>query len=95
MVHRTHAVCGAAVVHVIADVDFASDDGVDSALLCFGIKIHHPIHCAVVGDGAGVHAQLLDAVEQRPDTVCAVQETVFGVQVKMCESHSVMLLVIR
>ena len=95
VVHRTHAVCGAAIIHVIADIDFASDDGMDSALLCLGIKIHHAVHGAVVGDGAGVHAQFFDAVEQRPDAVCAVQETVFGVQMKMCESHSVMLLVIR
>ena len=93
MVHRAHAVGGAAVVHVVADVDLASDDGMDAALFRLGVEIHDAVHDAVIRDGAGVHAQFFDAVQQGTDAVCAVQETVFGVQMKMCESHSVMLLV--
>ena len=49
------------------------------------VKIHHAVHHAVVGDGARVHAQRLHAVEQIADAVRAVQQTVFGVHVKMCK----------
>ena len=95
VIHGAHAVGGAAVVHIFAHIDFAADDRVNAALFRLGIKIHHAIHHAVVGDGAGVHAQLFNAVEQWADAVCAVQQAVFGMQVKMCESHVICSLSVR
>ena len=87
VIHRAHAVGGTAIIHVFADIDFTADDRVNAAFFRLGVEIDHAVHHAVVGDGAGIHAQFLDAVEQRADAVCAVQQAVFGMQMKMCESH--------
>ena len=79
MVVALHPKPGIALVHVPAHVDFTAEHGVDAPLFRLRIEIHDAVHDAVVRDGARVHSQLLDAVEQGADPVCAVQKAVFGV----------------
>ncbi len=88
MIHGAHAAGRAVILHIVAGIDLTADDGMDAALFGFRVKIDDPIHRAMVGDGAGIHAQLLDAVKQRADAVCAVQQAVFGVKVQMCKGHA-------
>ena len=74
-------------LHVGAHVDLAADDGMDALRLAGLVKIDHAVQHAVVGDGAGVHAQLLQALGQFLDAAGAVQQAVFRVQVQMREGH--------
>ena len=73
------------VLHVRAHIHLAADHRMNAAPERLLIKVHHAVHHAVVGDGARVHAQRLHAVKQVADAVRAVQQTVFGVHVKMCK----------
>ena len=79
---------GLLFVHVRADVHLAADDGMDARVLAGAVKVHHAVHHAVVGDGAGVHAQLLQARHEGLDGAGAVQEAVFRVQVQVCKHLS-------
>ena len=53
-------------------------DRVNAALFRLGIKIHHAIHHAVVGDGAGGLPHRLDELGEVADTARAVEQAVFG-----------------
>ena len=79
---------GLLFVHVRADVHLAADDGMDARVLAGAVKVHHAVHHAVVGDGAGVHAQLLQARHEGLDGAGAVQKAVFRVQVQVCKHLS-------
>ena len=67
------------------DIDLAADDGADARGNGGVIKLHTAVHDAVVGDGDGGLAQLLDAVEQFVDAAGAVQQAVLCVQVQVGE----------
>ena len=56
-------------------------------ILAGGVKIHHAIEHAMVGDGAGVHAQLLNQSGQLFDAARAVQQAVLGMQMQMRKRH--------
>ena len=79
---------GLLFVHVRADVHLAADDGMDAGILAGAVKVHHAVHHAVVGNGAGVHAQLPEAGDEGLDGAGAVQEAVFRVQVQVCKHLS-------
>ncbi len=66
-------------------VHFAPDDGLNTGRHGGVVELDAAVHNAVVGDGHGGLAQLLDALEQPVDAARAVQQTVFGVQVQVCE----------
>jgi hypothetical protein len=66
-------------------VRLVADDRVDAALLALGVELDRPVQVAVVGDGAGGHAQLLGLLDQLGDAVEAVQQGVVGVQVEVGE----------
>ena len=72
-------------VHVRADVHLATDDGMDALADAGAVEVHHAVHHAVVGDGAGVHAQFLEPGNQGLDGTCAVQQAVFGMQMQVCK----------
>ena len=74
-------------VHIRADIHLAANDRVNARVLAGAVKIHHAVHHAVVGNGAGVHAQLLQTRHKRLDGTSAVQKAVFGMQMQMCK-HS-------
>ena len=67
-------------------IDFAADDGLDPGFFGGAVKIDHAEHGAVIGDGAGRLAQLLQPFHQTLDPAGAVQETVFGMNVQVHES---------
>ena len=72
---------------VVADVDLAADDGLHALVLAFLIKVDGAVHHAVIGDGAGGHAVVLDPGHQAFDLGRPVQQAVFGMVVKMNETH--------
>ena len=74
---------GLLVLHVFANIHLAADDRVDAPLPGGLIKVHHPIHDPVVGDGAAVHAQALNLIQQRFNAAGAVQQAIFGMQMQM------------
>ena len=79
---------GVAVLHAARrHVGFQPDDRLDP--LAFGslVKIDHPEHRAVVRDGHRGHVHLLDALDQLLDIREAVEQGVFGVNVKVGEGH--------
>ena len=66
-------------------IDFAADDGLDACLFCSLIELDTAVHDAVVRDGDGILAALLDAVHELVDTAGTVQQAVFGMEVEMNE----------
>ena len=56
------------------------------------VKFDHAVHGAVVGDRRAVHAQLLHPGHIFFDFVGPIQKAVFRMGMKMCEIHSVCLL---
>ena len=84
------AACGGFVQAVAANVHLAADDGLDARVLHGGVEVDGAVHHAVVGDGAHVHAQLLHPLHQLGDAACAVQETVFRVQMQMRKAHAIL-----
>ena len=83
-------------VHVGAHVHFAADHGMDALCLAGLVKIDRAVQHAVVRDGAGVHAQRLQALGQLADAAGAVQQAVFAVQVQVrkCHGHTSPVLII-
>ena len=68
---------------VMGDVDLATYDGLDASVEAGGVKVHHTIEGAVVGDGQRIHAQLARAFDQLGDAADAVEHAVFGVDVQV------------
>jgi len=68
-------------------VDLAADDGLDPRRLAGPVEVHRAVHDPVVRDGYGGLAQLPDPLCQTVDAAEAVQEAVFGVDVKVNEGH--------
>ena len=66
-----------------SNIHLTADDGFDACRNCGIVELHAAIHNAVVGDGHGGLAQLLDAVEKFVDPARAVQQAVFGMQMQM------------
>ena len=69
-------------------IDLAADDGAYAGGLGGLVKINDAVHNAVVRDGHGVLPQRLDPLHDRADAACAVEQAVFGMDVKMNECHS-------
>ena len=78
---------GALVLHVGTHVYLAPDHGMNTGVLARLVKLHRAVQHAVVGDGAGVHAQLLHALDQLLDPARAVQQAVFRMQMQVREGH--------
>ena len=66
-------------------IDLTADDGLDACLFCGLIELDTAVHDAVVRDGDGILAALLDAVHKLVDTAGTVQQAVFGMDVEMNE----------
>ena len=66
-------------------IDLTADDGLDACLFCGLIELDTAVHDAVVRDGDGALAALLDAVHKLVDTAGTVQQAVFGMDVEMNE----------
>ena len=72
-------------------VNFAADDWFNPLLVALTIKIDDAEHDAVVGDGQGIHSQLLRPRNNVLDPGSTVQQTVFRMYVQMCKSHTLPL----
>ena len=72
-------------VAVDGDVRLDADDRLDADFLGLQVELHRPEHVAVVGDRDGIHAELLDALQQPLDAVAAVEQRVLAVQVEVRE----------
>ena len=75
----------AVVAAVMGHIDLATDNGLKAHFLALGIKVHHAVQVAVIGDGQGLHAQIPNLANQGRDAADAVQHTVFGVGVQVGE----------
>jgi hypothetical protein len=67
----------------LGDIDFAADDGFYACFLSCHIEIDDAIHGAVVGDRQAVHAQFLGSGNELRYATHAIEEAVFGVDVKV------------
>src|SRR5579883_191902 len=67
------------------DVCFVADDRIDPGLSAGEVKFDRPEQIAVVRDGAGVHAQLLDVSHQLRYAASAIEQAVVTVAVQMNE----------
>ena len=76
-------------------IDLAADDGLDSRILRRTVKINDAVHGTVVGDGQAVHPQLFCPRNHLRDLSRSIQQTVFGMYMKMCECHPDFFLQIR
>ena len=76
---------GGLVQMVVADVDLAADDGLDAEVLAGQEELGRAEQVAVVGDGAGGHAEILGAGAEILDADGAVEKAVFGVAVQVHE----------
>ena len=66
-------------------INLAPDNRMDALRLAGPIKINGTVHDAVVGDGAGSLAQLLDAPGQIAYATGAVQQAILRMYMKMYE----------
>ena len=66
------------VGHVVGDVDFAADDGLDAVLLGFEVEGYGPEEIAMVGDGGCGKAEIHGPRAQVLQADGAVQEAVLG-----------------
>ena len=64
-------------------VHFAADDGLDALGAGRLVKLNHPVHRPVVGDGEGREFQRVRPVHQLVQTARPVEERVLGVQMQM------------
>jgi len=67
----------------LGDIDFAANDWFYPCFLSCHIKINNSIHGAVVGDSKTVHAQLFGTGNKLGDAAHAIEQTIFGVDVKV------------
>ena len=65
----------------------APDNRMNSLFFGFFIKVYHPEHHAVIGDGNRSLSPFLNRPHQILDAAGAVQQTIFGMQVQMCKAH--------
>ena len=75
----------AVVAAVVGHIDLAADNGLYAHFLALGIKVHHAVQIAVIGDGQGLHPQIPNLADQGRDAADAVQHTVFGMGVQVGE----------
>ncbi len=79
---------GVAVLHAARrHVGFQPDDRLDAGFFGRLVEVDHAEHRAVVGDGHRRHIHLFDALDQLLDVREAVEQRVFGMDVKMGEGH--------
>ena len=78
---------GLVEARAVGDVHLAADDRLHLLLLHGVVELDRAEHVAVVGDGAGRHAQLGDALRQLFGPAGTVEEGVFGVEVEVSERH--------
>ena len=67
------------------EVGLVPDDRLDAGLLALAVELDRPVQVAVVGDGAGGHAQRLGLGDQLGDAVGPVEQAVVGVAVEVRE----------
>ena len=65
------------------DIDLASDDRLDADLLRLLIKIDHPVHHAMVGNGHGGLSEAFGIFQHPVDPAGAVEQAVFGMKMEM------------
>ena len=68
-------------------IDLTANDGMDAIFFHGPVKIQDPIHGPVVGNGAGIHAQLLQAGGQFMDPVGAIKQAVFRMKMQVGKGH--------
>ncbi len=69
------------------DIYFTPDNQLDTGLFAELIQLNNPIHHPVVGDGDGTLSQFLCPGRDVPQPAGAVQQAVFGMQMKMDKRH--------
>ena len=70
---------------VVADVDLAADDRLDSLLRRVLVELHRARQRAVVGEPDGRHLELRGALREGRNTAGPVEDRVLGVDVQMDE----------
>jgi 2,4-dienoyl-CoA reductase-like NADH-dependent reductase (Old Yellow Enzyme family)/thioredoxin reductase len=72
-----------AVAIGLGDIDFAADDWFYTCLLSSYIEIDDAIHGAVISDSEAVHAQFFGSGNKLRNAAHAIEQAVFGVDVKV------------
>ena len=72
-------------MRVPGDVGLVADDRLDAPLLALVVELDRAVEIAVIGDRAGIHAELLGLLDQRGNAIDAVEEAVVRVKVKVTE----------
>ncbi len=76
------------VVFLLAYIQLAAQDRLDSLLFGRFEKVDRAVDVAVVGDGHRGLPDVLDALDKLVDIACAVKKREVGVEVQVCEfSH--------
>ncbi len=73
------------MVFLGADVELASQDGLDALGGCGIKKMHRAVDIAVVGDGHGFLSDFVDVRDQLFDIAGAIQQRIVSVQMKVGE----------
>jgi len=73
-------------------IRLAADNRGETRFAGGGVELHRSVHDAVVREGDGRGSELGDALTEPLDAACAVEERVFGMNVKMNELTQVSLL---
>jgi hypothetical protein len=82
-----------AMVILLADIEFAADDGLYTSVLSRVYEVDCAKNIAVVGHGHSRHAQLFYPLTKFFDITGAVKQRVIGVQVQVNElGHGVKLV---
>ena len=69
------------------DINFTPDDRPDPLAHAFLIEINDAVHDAVIRDRSAVHPQFFYPADIIPDLVGTVQQTVFGMCMKVSKSQ--------
>ena len=64
-------------------IDFASNDRLDTGIICLLVEVDDTVHCAVIGDGNGDHVVGSSPVQKRPYTDGPIEEAVLCVDVEV------------
>ena len=72
-------------IAVDGDIRLDAEDRLHARVLRGEVELHRAEEVAVVGDGDGVHAEFLHALEQPLDRVAAVEQRVLAVKVQVRE----------
>ena len=90
---QQHQVKGAAlggvavVAAVVGNVNLTADNRLDASFLALGIEVYRAVKVAVVGDGQGLHPHIAHLIYQVGNAADAIQHTVFGMTVQVCEQR--------